>query len=82
LFNIVTKSPKVEGVCDVCDGELYQRDDQRPEVIKERLVEYNEKTKPLTDYYLKKKKLLKVSAEGTPDNILQDILVLLKDVYP
>ena len=82
LFNIVTKPPKVEGVCDACDGELYQRDDQRPEVIKERLVEYNEKTKPLTDYYLKKKKLLKVSAEGTPDIILQDILVLLKDVYP
>ena len=82
LFNIVTKPPKIEGVCDVCGGELYQRDDQRPEVIKERLVEYNEKTKPLTDYYLKKKKLLKVSAEGTPDNILQDILVLLKDVYP
>jgi len=82
LFNIVTKPPKVDGVCDACDGELYQRDDQRPEVIKERLVEYNEKTKPLTDYYLKKKKLLKVSAEGTPDIILQDILVLLKDVYP
>ena len=82
LFNVVTKPPKVEGVCDACDGELYQRDDQRPEVIKERLVEYNEKTKPLTDYYLKKKKLLKVSAEGTPDIILQNILVLLKDVYP
>ena len=82
LFNIVTKPPKVEGVCDTCSGELYQRDDQRPEIIKERLVEYNEKTKPLTDYYLKKKKLLKVSAEGTPDTILQDILVLLKDVYP
>jgi len=53
MFNIKNVPPKVEGICDVCSGELYQREDETPEIIKKRLKEYEQKTKPLIDYYKK-----------------------------
>lgn len=43
--------PKKPGICDVCGGELYQRDDDKEEVIKSRIEEYLKKTAPLIDYY-------------------------------
>jgi adenylate kinase len=43
--------PKVEGVCDLCGGELYQRKDDNEEALKVRLTHYNSETKPLLDYY-------------------------------
>jgi len=82
IFNIITKAPKIEGVCDDCGGELYQRDDQKPEIIKERLNVYDKTTKPLINFYMEKKLLLKVSAVNSPPKILQDIQVLLRDVTP
>jgi adenylate kinase len=42
--------PKIEGTCDKCNGELIQRADEKPEVIKNRLEVYREKTKPVADY--------------------------------
>jgi adenylate kinase len=50
--------PKVEGVCDVCGGPLYQRADDNEEALKVRLQHYVNSTKPLLDYY-KDKGLLK-----------------------
>jgi len=58
IFHIKNIIPKVENTCDHCQGELYQRDDDKPEAIKERLRIYQEKTAPLIDYY-KKRGLLK-----------------------
>ncbi|MDX8404383.1 MAG: adenylate kinase [Mariprofundaceae bacterium] len=43
--------PREEGRCDRCDGELYQRDDDKEEVISQRLEVYGEQTKPLLEYY-------------------------------
>ena len=51
IYHIKNIKPKVEGVCDKCEGELYQRDDDMPEAIKERLDIYREKTAPLINYY-------------------------------
>lgn len=50
-YHIVTMKPKVEGVCDLCGGELYQRKDDNEEALKVRLEHYNQETKPLLDYY-------------------------------
>ena len=50
--------PKQEGICDACGGELYQRDDDKPEAIKQRLIVYEEQTAPLIGYY-KEKGILK-----------------------
>ena len=54
IYHIKNIKPKVEGVCDKCGGELYQREDEKPDVIKERLKVYGEKTAPLIQYYEKK----------------------------
>ncbi len=43
--------PKKDGVCDKCGGELIQRDDDKPDVIKDRLKVYEEKTQPILDFF-------------------------------
>ena len=63
IFNLVNKKPKKPGICDQCGGELYQRSDEIPEIIKERLKVYFEKTKPLEDYYKKKGLLKEIKAD-------------------
>jgi len=50
IYHIKNIPPKVEGVCDKCSGELIQRSDEKPEVVKNRLEVYREKTKPVADY--------------------------------
>ena len=57
-YHVDTMKPKVEGVCDICGGPLYQRADDNEEALKVRLQHYVNSTKPLLDYY-KDKGLLK-----------------------
>lgn len=63
IFHIVTRAPKKPGICDLCGGELYQRADETPAVIKDRLRLYREKTKPLEEYYRKKGILREICAD-------------------
>jgi len=56
-YNIKTLPPKVEGVCDKCGGELYQRDDDKQESILHRMDVYREQTEPLINYYKNKGKI-------------------------
>lgn len=51
IYNIVFNPPKVEGVCDKCGGELYQREDQKPEVVENRLKVYSESAEELINHY-------------------------------
>ena len=69
--------PKVEGKCDKCGGELYQRDDDKEEVIKERLKTYQEKTKPLIEFYKEKGILKEFKVNGTPDLMVPKIMELI-----
>lgn len=64
-YHVVNLSSKVEGICDVCGEKLILREDDKPETVKKRLEVYHEQTKPLIDYYNKKKALLTV--DGTRD---------------
>jgi adenylate kinase len=68
-YHLVTLRPKVDSVCDRCRGELYQRDDDRPQTVKDRLTVYAEKTAPLIEYYQKKGLLRRVDADGTPEEV-------------
>ncbi len=61
IFHVQNLPPRIEGVCDKCGGELYQRDDDKPEAIKERLVVYEKQTKPLIEYYHQKGLLREVT---------------------
>ncbi|SBT51500.1 adenylate kinase [Micromonospora narathiwatensis] len=58
-----------EGVCDRCGGELFQRDDDKPETIAARLREYAEKTAPLVDYYGAQGKLVGIDATGPVEDV-------------
>ena len=52
IYNIKSKPPKVDGVCDVCGGtDIVQRDDETEEAIENRLEVYNRQTAPLIDFY-------------------------------
>ena len=79
IFNTLFVKPKVEGVCDRCGGELYQRDDQKPEVVKERLEVYERETAPLIDYYRKKGVLIDVSAEGEVEVVHKRVMDAIRE---
>jgi adenylate kinase len=51
IYNRITLPPKVDGVCDKCGGELYQRDDDKPEVVRERIRIYKSEAAPLLEHY-------------------------------
>jgi len=62
IYHLKNIPPKVDGICDKCGGKLYQRSDETPEAIKVRMKEYDRKTKPLIDFYKKKKLLANIDA--------------------
>jgi adenylate kinase len=62
IYHIKNIPPKVEGICDRCGGRLIQRSDETPEIIKNRLVVYREKTKPVVDFLRKKGLLVDIDA--------------------
>ncbi|MCA1804474.1 MAG: adenylate kinase [Xanthomonadaceae bacterium] len=65
IYNIKSKPPKVEGVCDKCGSPVIQRDDETEEAISKRLDTYNEKTAPLASFYEKQGKLMKVNSTSS-----------------
>ncbi|SEQ39957.1 Adenylate kinase [Treponema bryantii] len=69
-YNIKTLPPKVEGVCDKCGGELYQRDDDKQESILHRMDVYREQTEPLINYYKNKGKITDLDASIETDILL------------
>ena len=69
-FNVLTLPPKVEGVCDKCGGELYQRDDDKQESIMHRMDVYREQTEPLINFYKNKGKITDLDASIETDVLL------------
>jgi adenylate kinase len=82
VYNIRFLKPKVEGICDKCGGPLYQRSDDRPEVIKQRLQVYQEQTSPLLRYYKEKNVPFIVSSitalDTPPESIVEKMIKELK----
>ncbi len=72
------EKPKVDGVCDKCNGELYQREDDKEEVITRRLEIYAQQTEPIISYYKKAGILKNMSAVGDVAEITQKVIALLK----
>ena len=77
-YNIKTLPPKVEGVCDKCGGELYQRDDDKQESILHRMDVYREQTEPLINYYKNKGKITDLDASIETDVLLGKFKELFK----
>ena len=68
---MTARPPQKEEVCDLCGGQLIQREDDRPESSRVRMQAYEESTKPLADYYQKTGLLVPIRAEGSPETILE-----------
>ncbi|GAA3756178.1 adenylate kinase [Plantactinospora mayteni] len=69
VWHIEFDPSSVEGLCDRCGGELFQRDDDKAETIAERLREYASKTAPLIDYYGAQGKLVGIDATGPVEDV-------------
>ena len=69
LFHSDSARSKIYGKCDLCGGVLYQREDDRPEVVEKRLGVYSKETEPLVEYYKILGKLTEINADGTPDAV-------------
>jgi adenylate kinase len=84
VYNIRFLKPRVEGVCDKCGGQLYQRSDDKPEVIKDRIAVYEKQTEPVLKYYKQKKtpfiefrcNSLDMPPEVAVENILKQLIRL------
>jgi adenylate kinase len=69
IWHVDFDPPTVEGVCDSCAGELFQRDDDKPETIRHRLEVYYEQTAPLVSYYAEEGLLVGIDAMGPVDDV-------------
>jgi adenylate kinase len=72
-YHINFNPSKVNGVCDKCEGELYQRSDDNEETVTNRVRVYVEETSPLVNYYTEKRLILNLDGEKTIDLVFQDI---------
>jgi len=79
-YHLRFKTPSVDGVCDVCSGELYQREDDSHESVKRRLEIYETKTKPLLEYYSDRGILYHVNGMQDFDKVTEDIFLVLDDI--
>jgi len=77
VYNINNNRPQADGLCDLCGSKLVVREDDRPEVIRERIRLYLETIAPLIDYYSSKNVLFEINAEDTTENIFRAIKAVL-----
>lgn len=77
-YHSTDSPPKIWGKCDRCGGELYQRSDDTPSTVKERLKVYFAETAPLIDYYTQSGKLLEIDGEGEINEISGRIALALR----
>ncbi len=70
VYNIYFNPPKVEGICDICGGELVIREDDKEEKVRKRLEVFREQTMPIIDYYQKKnRKITKIDGVGKLEHL-------------
>lgn len=77
-YHVVSKAPKVEGICDVCGKELVIRKDDQPETVISRLETYHKSTAPLKDYYEAQGKLVTVEGTDTVEGTSELVMAALK----
>ncbi len=77
-YHVTNMPPAKEGICDACSGRLYQREDDKPETAKKRLVVYNESTKDLIEYYRDKGQLREVAGDIQAEKLFEDVKALFR----
>ncbi len=77
-YHAVDSPPRVQGKCDRCGGELYQRPDDTVATARKRLEVFSAETAPLIDYYTRAGKLVEIDGEGNIDGISRRIVAALR----
>ncbi len=77
IYNLSLNPPRKEGICDKDGGQLIQRRDDNEEVIRQRLLAYEQETAPLIDYYGRKNALYDINGNGDPAAIAERLLSFL-----
>ncbi|MFC9909091.1 adenylate kinase [Streptomyces sp. NPDC059862] len=78
VFHMTYSRPQTEGVCDVCGGQLYQRDDDSEETVRKRLEVYHTQTEPIIDYYKAQGLVVTISALGKVDEVTKRAMDALR----
>ncbi len=78
MYHLSFEPPARPGICDKCGGELYQREDDREEIIIARLKVYREATEPLLEFYRERGALLTVEGTGSTEQVFGRILACLE----
>jgi adenylate kinase len=74
VYNVISTPPTQEGRCDLCGGELYQRSDDAPDTVRNRIGVYWEQTSPLIDYYRDEGLLVTIDGENSIERAQEKIL--------
>ena len=77
IYNLITDPPKNEGVCDVSGEPLVHREDDREDVVKNRIAVYNDSIKEMLSYYEKLGLLFKLDASMKPENVSTELINLI-----
>ncbi len=77
-YHMIFNPPKEDELCDRCKGKLYQREDDKPEAIRNRLIVYKKQTQPLIEYYARKGLLRTVDGGKDIPEIFEDIKKILE----
>lgn len=77
IYNLLINKPVKAGICDACEGELAQREDDKSEVIKKRFKVYHEQTEPLVEYYKEKNVYYRINGEAKIDDVHREICAIL-----
>ncbi len=80
VYNLVSNPPRETGKCDECSAELVQRQDDKPEVLKKRLMVYVQLTEPLLSYYKSTNLFYEINANSAPEEITKKILDFLRAI--
>jgi len=80
MYHVVFEPPAKPGICDKCGGELYQREDDGEDTVRERIKVYDATTRPLLDYYGRLGMLAQVDGVGRPDEVEKRILAALNGI--
>ena len=81
VYHVEYLKPTADGLCDKCGGRLVQRDDDKVEVISERLETYRRQTAPVIDYYRHSQlKVIEIDGGKVPDEVTADVIAALEDV--
>ena len=79
-YNVETMPPKAEGICDRCGTGIIQRDDDKPDTVRQRLETYEKRTSALVARYRDAGVLAEIQAEGTPEEVSERVLAELGSV--